>query len=226
MNQEWLERLVIASPIDISLVSIMHNLFANEFTIKAFALGGNFVLLTFKDKDIKEAFLSNGAPWLRRRFYDFQPCEEKLFHSKRTIRVRLYGTPLFLWSPHLFKWLGMKLGNFVSLDYSTSSKSRINYARIQITTESLDLLNKIVAVEVIGAIIFRLLKRLMSRCLFSIMEMQLVPPVHLRKMISHLRAPVRVYQASMKHPKTSALNLDVKSMTRNLFSRTQFLMQQ
>lgn len=148
MNQEWLERLVIASPIDISLVSIMHNLFANEFTIKAFALGGNFVLLTFKDKDIKEAFLSNGAPWLRRRFYDFQPCEEKLFHSKRTIRVRLYGTPLFLWSPHLFKWLGMKLGNFVSLDYSTSSKSRINYARIQITTESLDLLNKIVAVEV------------------------------------------------------------------------------
>jgi hypothetical protein len=56
--------------------------------------------------------------------------------------VRVYGTPIHAWNLNFFKLCTSECGRFLRADDCTLDRGRIDYARILLSTTSLDVLNK------------------------------------------------------------------------------------
>jgi len=56
--------------------------------------------------------------------------------------VRVYGVPIHAWNVEFFKLCVMDVGRFVRADECTVDKSRIDFARILISTSNLEIVNK------------------------------------------------------------------------------------
>lgn len=64
--------------------------------------------------------------------------------------VRIYGTPVHAWNINFFKLCVSKCGRFVREDECTLERGRIDFARILISTYSLEVLNKMMVLMVDG----------------------------------------------------------------------------
>lgn len=95
-----------------------------------------------------EGVLYNDAPYLKRWFSDIKHCNKGFSQGIRLIWVRLYEIPLQIWSEHFLKWISKEIGNFVGVNSSSSNKPKLDFSKIHIITESLELINKILRFKV------------------------------------------------------------------------------
>lgn len=68
--------------------------------------------------------------------------------------LRIYGTPTHAWNTNFFKLCVSNYGTFVKADDCTLDRGRIDYARILISTASLEVLNTTTTVLVDGCKFF------------------------------------------------------------------------
>jgi len=66
--------------------------------------------------------------------------------------VRIYGVPLQAWNLEFFKLFVYDCGRLLKVDDSTLEKIRFDYARVLVSTSSLDLINTDAKVMVDGVI--------------------------------------------------------------------------
>jgi hypothetical protein len=72
---------------------------------------------------------------------DVQKWSSKKLRYERGAWVRVYGTPAHAWNINFFKLCVSECGKFVRADDCTLDRGRIDYARVLITTTSLEVLN-------------------------------------------------------------------------------------
>ena len=62
--------------------------------------------------------------------------------NERGAWIRVYCIPAHAWNADFFKICASSCGRFVRVDECTSDRGRIDFARILISTTSLEILNK------------------------------------------------------------------------------------
>lgn len=72
---------------------------------------------------------------------DVQKWSSKKLRYERGAWLRVYGTPAHAWNINFFKLCASDCGKFVKADECTLDRGRIDYARVLITTTSLEVLN-------------------------------------------------------------------------------------
>jgi len=72
---------------------------------------------------------------------DVQKWSSKKLRYERGVWVRVYGTPAHAWKINFFKLCVSECGKFVRVDDCTLDRGQIDYARVLITTTSLEVLN-------------------------------------------------------------------------------------
>jgi hypothetical protein len=88
--------------------------------------------------------------WWSTWFDRFELWSPKLVSNQRSSWLRCYGVPLHAWGQALFRTIGFKFGTFVGTDQSTKLLVRGDMARINITTEKMQLIDSSVSVTVMG----------------------------------------------------------------------------
>jgi hypothetical protein len=83
-------------------------------------------------------------------FSDFHQWLSEDSNYERGAWVRVYGIPLHAWNISFFKLCTSGCGRFVRADDCTLDKGRIDYARILLSTKSLEVLNENVELFVDG----------------------------------------------------------------------------
>ena len=102
--------------------------------------GGRIFLRTRNNEDIWEVF--NEAPDFFNMFFsEVHRCSPDDFCYKCGAWLRVYGTPTHAWNTNFFKLCVSLCGKYVQADDCTLDRGRIDFARILITTSSLEVLN-------------------------------------------------------------------------------------
>jgi hypothetical protein len=72
--------------------------------------------------------------WLGVYFFNVKPWSPSLVNLKREMWVKVYGIPLHAWGDNLFRALGERFGEFVDYDEPTASMTRLDVARLKLST--------------------------------------------------------------------------------------------
>jgi hypothetical protein len=116
-------------------------------------LGADKVLLRMEDDgDVRSVF--NGASEFFEIFF-VNPIKWKkeLVFRERGAWVRIYGIPLHAWNIDFFKLCVFDCGRLLKVDDFTLDKTRFDYARVLISTSSLDILRAEAKVLVDGELL-------------------------------------------------------------------------
>lgn len=81
-------------------------------------------------------------------FYEVHKWESKDEQYERGAWIRIYGTPAHAWNESFFKICVSKCGRFVRSDKCTVDRARLDFARVLISTTSIEVINSIIEVVV------------------------------------------------------------------------------
>jgi len=93
-----------------------------------------------------------------REFFDFifsnlVPWKEEIVSFQRGAWIRLYGIPIHAWNEIFFKLCVMDCGRFLRTDNCSLNRERFDYARVLISTNSLDMVNTLAQILVDGEMV-------------------------------------------------------------------------
>jgi hypothetical protein len=115
-------------------------------------MGGGMVLLQCARIGVLEGMVKSRAEWLTYYFKEVRPWSPNLVASRRVVWVQVRGIPLHAWGEALFKSLAAKIGVFVDFDESTASGTKLDMARIKISTSHKGLIDTVVKISVQGVL--------------------------------------------------------------------------
>jgi hypothetical protein len=119
-------------------------------TVEVIPMGGDRAFLHCRDNgNILQVFI-DAADFFGLFLTDVHRCTSKEVRYERGAWVRIYGTPVHAWNTNFFKLCVSKCGRFVRADECTLDRGRIDFARILISTYSLEVLNKMMVLMVDG----------------------------------------------------------------------------
>jgi hypothetical protein len=141
----WARTGVVATISNGEVISVVRSRIADAgFTdVEAVHLGANKVFLRSlagldvvpmleKARDFFTYLFSNWARW-----------EDKVTPVQRGAWVRLYGIPLQAWNESFFKLCVFDCGRFIRADKYTVDKDRLDFARVLISTSSLEVVKRV-----------------------------------------------------------------------------------
>ncbi|KEH26379.1 DUF4283 domain protein [Medicago truncatula] len=103
-----------------------------------------------EDRDWAGSVFNDAADFFGLFLTDVHKWTSKEVWYERGAWVRIYGTPVHAWNINFFKLCVSKCGRFVREDECTLERGRIDFARILISTYSLEVLNKMMVLMVDG----------------------------------------------------------------------------
>jgi hypothetical protein len=116
--------------------------------ITATFMGGNMVLLSSKtSQSIKEAVEGN-VTWWEGWFRSILEWSLDLFSDRRAVWLRCRGIPLHAWDEQLFRMIVDSFGSFIELDPSTVNRSKLDFARVKISSSKMEFIDKVINISV------------------------------------------------------------------------------
>jgi hypothetical protein len=104
-------------------------------------LGANKVLLrTLDDSDVS-ILLSEAVEFFDNFYLKPVRWRKDMLIRERGAWVRIYGVPLHAWNYDFFKLCVMDCGRLLKIDDITMDRDRFDYARILLSTSSLEIIN-------------------------------------------------------------------------------------
>jgi len=121
-------------------------------------LGANHVFLkTLDDGDVGKLF-SDAAEFFDSFFSKPIPWTKEMVIRERGAWVRIYGVPLHAWNLDSFKLCVLDCGRLLTVDDCTLDRDRLDYARVLVSSSSLEIINKEACVMIDG-VLFDILLR-------------------------------------------------------------------
>ncbi|KAK2423264.1 zinc finger CCCH domain-containing protein [Trifolium repens] len=97
-------------------------------------MGRNLVLLFSPKVGELEKLCKSKPDWFSYYFKLVRPWSPSLFADRRDVWVKVFGIPLHVWGEILFKCIGKRYGDFLDFDDKTASRSKLDVARLKIST--------------------------------------------------------------------------------------------
>ena len=116
-------------------------------------LGADKVFLRLLDDGDVSRLLSEAAEFFNNFFSKPVRWNKDMLFRKRGAWVRIYGVPLHAWNIDFFKLCLFDCGNLLRIDDITVDRDRFDYARILVSTSSLEIINTKVCVMVDGVLL-------------------------------------------------------------------------
>lgn len=118
--------------------------------VEVIPMGGDRIFLrTRNNEDIWEVF-NEALDFFSMFLSEVHKWSPEAFCYERGAWLRVYGTPAHAWNTEFFKLCVSRCGKYVRADECTVDRGRIDFARILITTSSLEVLNMTTVVLVDG----------------------------------------------------------------------------
>ena len=147
----WLYRSAIAKISSTSSIVRIQDQLRNlgEVHVLVRHMGGDMVVLTFKDLEERESMFNEGKmAWLREWFVESSRWENtKLNPCSRLVWLNCYGIPLHLWNFQTFSEIGKIWGEVIMLAEETLKKLSFAVGKILISTTVMELINKVVGLD-------------------------------------------------------------------------------
>lgn len=122
------------------------------FSIKAAPLGGKLVLLTkVGDEDISFAFIGATVP-LSTWFEETCPRDLGLLPNDRTVWINITWVLTHAFKEDSFKTIAQIVGSFRKMDDKTKDRSRLDVARILITSKYPEVINMSYKVKILDTV--------------------------------------------------------------------------
>ncbi|KAK2426552.1 hypothetical protein QL285_025211 [Trifolium repens] len=115
-------------------------------------MGGKLILLNSPRKGELGAMVKAKEDWLTYYFKVVKPWTANMFNDRREVWVKVLGVPLHVWGESFFKLVGAHFGEFVDFDADTASRSRLDVARIKISTPCRSEIDVAVQVKALGCL--------------------------------------------------------------------------
>lgn len=104
-------------------------------------MGGDRVFLQCSDgRDIWQVF-NEAVDFFGMLFTNIHRWSDSDAKYERGAWVRVFGVPIHAWNEDFFRLCVSKAGRFIRVDNCTADKSRLDYARILISTHNLDIID-------------------------------------------------------------------------------------
>ncbi|KAK2375108.1 hypothetical protein QL285_076019 [Trifolium repens] len=113
-------------------------------------MGGKLILLYSPRKGELSTMVRAKEDWLTYYFKEVKPWDTNMFNDKREVWVKVLGVPLHVWGENFFKLVGARFGEFVDFDAATASRSRLDVARIKLSTPCRSLIDTAIQVRAMG----------------------------------------------------------------------------
>ncbi|XP_057472861.1 uncharacterized protein LOC130761391 [Actinidia eriantha] len=147
----WLYRSAIAKISSTSSIVRIQDQLRNLGQVHVLVrhMGGDMVVLTFKDLEERESMFNEGKmAWLREWFVESSRWENtKLNPCSRLVWLNCYGIPLHLWNFQTFSEIGKIWGEVIMLAEETLKNLSFAVGKILISTTVMDLINKVVGLD-------------------------------------------------------------------------------
>ncbi|XP_058783790.1 uncharacterized protein LOC131658522 [Vicia villosa] len=121
------------------------------FSIRVTYLGPNLCLLEDLIEGEIEEFIKVRKEWWQLWFSSIQPWNPSDVDKERLIWIKITGVPCYVWGEIFFKRLADLFGRFIKCDEGTALKSRMDVARICISTGHFGRVDECINVEIEGA---------------------------------------------------------------------------
>ena len=139
----WGEELILES--DLVLLKRWGELLWNlKGGVRFAKLGGLIFLMEFENGDEAERVLKKGVQWFQNRVlrlerWNTEAGSLQLGNPAKEVWVRVVGLPLHFWNGEVFRKIGNYCGGFVGVDNDMRSFSQLQWARILVKSEGIDL---------------------------------------------------------------------------------------
>lgn len=120
------------------------------FTFTIMPMSGDMVLIKPANGEVFEEFMKEYEDLMETWFYDVRQWSSALVVKERGAWLRCQGVPLHAWSDNFFEMIAISFGTFVSMDWSSMQKKRLDVARMLIRTSSWEVVNRLIKVQVNG----------------------------------------------------------------------------
>ena len=152
VDREWAGSGVVATVVTgETILSIQHRVEDAGFVdLEVISMGGDKVFLRCRSNDDIWKVFNDVVDFFRMFLSNVHKWSYEDLRYERGAWLRVYGTPTHAWNTNFFKLCVSKCGKFVQADECTSDRGRIDYARILISTTSLQVLNTTTIVLVDG----------------------------------------------------------------------------
>ena len=142
-DMDWAESGVVATVVlGETILSIQQRVDDVGFNnVEVISMGGDKVFLRSRNNEDIFHIFNESIHFFSLLFSKVQKWTSTEVCYERGAWVRLYGTPAHAWNLNFFKMCVLNFGRFVRTDECTVDRGRIDYARILITTTSLEVLN-------------------------------------------------------------------------------------
>jgi len=118
---------------------------------KVTGMGENRMLLHMEGVADIDYVISHHKEWWDLMFKKVVRWSPQLVAGSRTVWLNVFGIPLHVWDEPLFKKLGELFGVFLDFDEDTIARKRLDYARVQISTDRKGIIDNMVNLTVMGA---------------------------------------------------------------------------
>ncbi|GKV09634.1 hypothetical protein SLEP1_g21105 [Rubroshorea leprosula] len=154
-EKEWLKNYYVGQMHKLDgLMSLQDRLLVEGFfSIKVTPMGGNLMLIHCEDTEEVDTLLKEGNDWLKNWFEDVRPWSQTEVAKERFTWIRCFGVPLNVWNDEFFKRIGNLCGRFISVDYNTTHRKRLDMRRALISTDEQDNKVKLLKIKVEGEIL-------------------------------------------------------------------------
>lgn len=115
-------------------------------------MGGNLVLLKSVGDKKTEDVLFEFDEWSYFWFEWIRPWKDIDVNTNRVIWTNWFGVPVHAWTTSFFSFMCVQFGRFVNVDDSTESKERLDVARVMVSSNSLNQINKAFKVRIDGKV--------------------------------------------------------------------------
>ncbi|MCI01500.1 RNA recognition motif, partial [Trifolium medium] len=99
-----------------------------------------------------EALCKAKTEWLCYYFKEVRPWSPSNFADRRVTWVKIFGIPLYVWGENLFKAVGGKYGEFLDFDENTASRSKLDVAKIKISTCFRGCVDDLLKIKALGVV--------------------------------------------------------------------------
>jgi hypothetical protein len=143
-DREWARNGLVATVgAAETILSVQHRVDDAGFqNVEVISMGGDKVFLRCRDDGDMLKTFNEAIDFFSLLFSDFHQWLSEDSSYERGAWVRVYGTPLHAWNVSFLKMCTSVCGRFVRADDCTLDKGRIDYARILLSTNSLEVLNE------------------------------------------------------------------------------------
>ena len=152
---QWARSGVLATVVNGEAISLVQSRVedAGFKDLEIIPLGADRVFVRSTTEKETMAVIDEAKAFFDLLFSNFVRWNKEVVPFRRGAWLRLYGIPIHAWSESFFKLCVMDCGTFLRTDDMSLDKGRFDYARVLISTSSLDIVSAVDRVIIDGSLV-------------------------------------------------------------------------